>query len=99
MISIRQLRLSQSQIRGRLSFRLVAFVRWTSFAILLLPVVLLSSGCSSIRVNPWERGNLAKAVMVRDGGGQHSALELHAYGSKESTLGGYHVGGGGCGCN
>ncbi len=66
----------------------------------LISTVLLISlaGCSTTKVMPWERGNLAKRVMVRDGG-QHAALEQHAYSSKETTAGGYSVGAGGCGCN
>ncbi len=60
--------------------------------------VTVLAGCTVNKVAPWERGNLAKQVMVR-GGSQHMGLEQHFYASKETTSGGYSVGAGGCGCN
>lgn len=65
---------------------------------LLIGVVLLSA-CSTPQVQVWERGNLASRVMERDSSATQSALEQHAYTSKEATAGGYGVGAGGCGCN
>lgn len=56
-------------------------------------------GPALTRVDATERGNLAQEVMQRDGSAHHVALEQHMYASKESTTGGYSVGGGGCGCN
>lgn len=63
--------------------------------------LLLASvaGCSSTPVAPWERGNLAKPVMVRNGSAHSAALQEHAYSSKEAAMGGYGLGAGGCGCN
>ncbi len=62
---------------------------------------LMLAGCENLitRVEPWERGNLAKGVMVREASVHQSSLEDHVYASKEGTMGGYGVGGGGCGCN
>lgn len=59
------------------------------------------AGCSNLitKVEPWDRGNLAKDVMVRESMAHQSAIEEHVYASKEGTMGGYGVGGGGCGCN
>lgn len=51
------------------------------------------------KVTPWQRGNLAKRVMVRDATSAQAALEQHAYSAKEATAGGYGIGAGGCGCN
>ncbi len=55
------------------------------------------SGC--ITVKPWERGTLAKPEMqlVADPAG--NAMDEHIYFSKEASVGGAGVGGGGCGCN
>lgn len=60
---------------------------------------LAFSGCSSMQVAAWEKGNLAKPVMVRDTNAHHAGLEQHTYMSKEATEGGYSLGAGGCGCN
>lgn len=64
-----------------------------------LAAAQLLAGCSITPVDATERGNLAQEVMLRDGGVMHAGLEQHMYASKESTAGGYSVGGGGCGCN
>ncbi len=71
----------------------------------LIPLLLVGSAslvfsaCSSMSVAAWEKGNLAKPVMVRDTSAQHAGLEQHTYMSKEATEGGYSLGAGGCGCN
>lgn len=64
-------------------------------------IVMLSSltGCTMEKVAPWQRGNLAKRVMVRDATPAQAALDQHAYSAKEATAGGYGIGAGGCGCN
>lgn len=65
--------------------------------------VLLCSGCAGLSqlggVQPWERGNLAKRQMALDVDALDARFSQHIYSSKESTSGGYGVGGGGCGCN
>lgn len=66
---------------------------------ILLSLAILFAGCSIQPVSPWEKGNLANKAMLGSSSEQYSALQHHAYGSKEGTMGGYGVGGGGCGCN
>jgi hypothetical protein len=68
--------------------------------ILLLPVITLSA-CSPalVRVQPYERGTLAKPVMADSLNPLETAMTDHAYFSREGSSGGGGVGGGGCGCN
>lgn len=58
----------------------------------------LASGCAP-RIEPWERGNLARPQMALDPKPLDAAIMRHMYSSKEAASGGYGVGGGGCGCN
>jgi len=67
-------------------------------SILLLMVVLLS-GCSSLGVKPWERDILARDDMALDNAPMDSGFDDHIYFSKEASSGGKSFGGGGCGCN
>ena len=62
-----------------------------------LPLVL--SGCSSLGVQPWERGILARPEMALNSQPLVAALDDHIYFSKEASSGGRSYGGGGCGCN
>lgn len=55
-------------------------------------------GCTA-KVEPWERGVLAKRQMALIPDAQDAALREHTFISKEAAIGGYGVGGGGCGCN
>ncbi len=66
----------------------------------LLGTILLSS-CSQklVRVQPYERGNLARPGMADELNALHTAMTEHAYFSREASFGGGGVGGGGCGCN
>jgi hypothetical protein len=68
--------------------------------ILLIPVIALSA-CSPalVRVQPYERGTLAKPVMADSLEPLQTAMTDHAYFSREASFGGGGVGGGGCGCN
>jgi len=66
---------------------------------LLLNLVILLSGCSSMGVEPWERNILAKPEMALNSDPLTSALDDHIYFSKEASSGGRSFGGGGCGCN
>ena len=65
---------------------------------LALPIL---AGCSQqlARVQPYERGNLAKPVMSSNSDPLLHAMTEHAYFSREAAFGGGGVGGGGCGCN
>ena len=52
-----------------------------------------------VRVQPYERGNLAKPGMANNLDPLQKAMTEHAYFSREAAFGGGGVGGGGCGCN
>jgi len=58
---------------------------------------LLLGGC--VTVKPWERGTLAKPEMQLVDNPAGDAMDDHIYFSKEASVGGAGVGGGGCGCN
>ena len=68
--------------------------------ILLVPSIVLPA-CSPalVRVQPYERGTLAKPVMAESLDPLETAMTDHAYFSREASSGGNGVGGGGCGCN
>jgi hypothetical protein len=59
----------------------------------------LSAGCSAMSVQPWDRDLLAKKSMRFVPLPIEGAVDEHIYFSKEASLGGHGVGGGGCGCN
>lgn len=66
---------------------------------LLLLVLVVVSGCSSMGVEPWERDILAKDEMQLTTDAAEAATDDHIYFSKEASSGGRAFGGGGCGCN
>ncbi|WP_033077965.1 DUF4266 domain-containing protein [Thalassotalea sp. ND16A] len=66
---------------------------------ILLIVLLMSSGCSSLGVEPWERDLLARKEMALNASPIDAALDDHIYFSKEASSGGRSFAGGGCGCN
>lgn len=65
----------------------------------LLLITVLSTGCSSMGVEPWERDLLAKDSMQLVPDYFDNFYDEHIYFSKEASSGGQGVGGGGCGCN
>ena len=65
-------------------------------AVLLLVV---SAGCSSMGVEPWDRDVLAREDMQLITDPLEAATDDHIYFSKEASSGGRGFGGGGCGCN
>ena len=67
--------------------------------IIIAMAVFVTSGCSSLGVQAWERDLLAKDEMSLSAGGMDLALDDHIYFSKEGTSGGRGFAGGGCGCN
>lgn len=71
---------------------------WSTTILVLFVLFGLLSGCST--VEPWERGNLAKPIMVPDPLPLQSSLRVHIYASREAA-GAATSGatGGGCGCN
>ena len=62
-------------------------------------VLALTSGCSSLGVEPWERDILAREEMQLTTDPVEAAIDDHIYFSKEASSGGRGFGGGGCGCN
>lgn len=68
--------------------------------ILLIAATVLVAGCESMpKVQPWQKGNLAKSEMAFDPDPLETRFADHTYFSKEAATGGASVGGGGCGCN
>jgi hypothetical protein len=61
--------------------------------------VVLTSGCSSLGVKPWQRDVLAREEMQLDSNPLDAAIDDHMYFSKEASSGGRSFAGGGCGCN
>lgn len=66
---------------------------------LIIPVIYILSGCSSVGVNVWERDIISKPEMQLDAPALDHAIDDHVYFSKEASSGGRGFGGGGCGCN
>jgi hypothetical protein len=58
---------------------------------------LLLAGCATVQ--PWQRGDLARATMAWEPDPLAATLDGHVYFSKEAASGGAGLGGGGCGCN
>lgn len=69
--------------------------------LLLLGLLLAAAftGCSTVRVKPWERATLADYTMRSDRDPLATAMSEHVFFSRESASGGRGVGGSGCGCN
>jgi hypothetical protein len=73
--------------------------RLISQVVVLSTLVIATSGCSSMGVEPWERDVLAKDEMQLVTDPIEAATDDHIYFSKEASSGGRGFGGGGCGCN
>ena len=71
-------------------------VRIAAVALLTL-AALAATGC--VAVKPWERDLLARRDMGFEPDGLEAKREAHIYWSKEASMPGGSVGGGGCGCN
>ena len=56
----------------------------------------LVSGCATVQ--PWQRGRLADPCMVFDANRDDVAYQTHWQESREGSMGGFGVQGGGCGC-
>ncbi|MDH5434447.1 MAG: DUF4266 domain-containing protein [Gammaproteobacteria bacterium] len=68
--------------------------------ILRLLIVLSCIGLTACTtVQPWERGNLAKANMAWQPDPLDAQIRDHIYFAKEASSGGGKATGGGCGCN
>ena len=66
-------------------------------ALLALLAITAISACT--KVEPWQKGKLAKPHMQFDPDPLESRFNRHLEQSKEAASGGYGIGGGGCGCN
>ena len=67
------------------------------YKIFLSLSLLLLSACTTVQ--PWDKDLLAKPSMALVPSEIDTALDEHIYFSKEASMGGQGVGGGGCGCN
>lgn len=68
-------------------------------ALATLGVCWLLGGCSLQQVHPWEKDVLARDEMQLTPDRIEEYLDGHIYSSREASMGGKGVGGGGCGCN
>ena len=66
---------------------------------LLFAALALLNGCAAMAVQPWDRDLLSKKEMRLNATPMTNAIDDHIYFSKEGSLGGMDVSGGGCGCN
>lgn len=72
----------------------------TSACTVAAALVLVLAGCAAYAPPaPWEKGELARTDMQFDADVLEAKLQQHITASKEGAMGGYGVGGGGCGCN
>jgi hypothetical protein len=69
------------------------FLRWAA----AVALAALASGCAT--VHPWDRDLLAQKGMRFIPNPMLHSIDEHIYFSKEASMGGQDVGGGGCGCN
>ena len=66
---------------------------------LLAALAALGTGCAASAVKPWDRDLTAEKKMRLVPAPMINAVDEHIYFSKEGSMGGQDVGGGGCGCN
>lgn len=66
---------------------------------LCLMTAVITSGCSTLGVKPWQRDVLAREEMQLNSDPLDAAIDDHMYFSKEASSGGRSFAGGGCGCN
>lgn len=59
-------------------------------------VSILAAGCATVQ--PWQRGTLADPCMVFDANRDDVSYQTHWQESREGSMGGFGVQGGGCGC-
>ena len=57
---------------------------------------LAAGGCATVQ--PWQRGRLADSCMVFDSNGAQVSFMTHWQESREGSMGGFGVQGGGCAC-
>jgi len=66
--------------------------------VLLAGLAVFLAGCTTTKVQPWERATLADYTMRPDRDPLHNTMFEHIYFSREASSGGRGVGGSGCGC-
>ena len=64
-------------------------------AVALAAAVFTATGCATVQ--PWQRGLLADSCMIFDANST-TAYMTHWQESREGSMGGFGVQGGGCGC-
>jgi hypothetical protein len=74
-------------------------LRRAAFLLVLVALAAATGGCAAMKVQPWDRDLLAKETMRLTPSTIEGGADDHIYFSKEGSVGGYGVGGGGCGCN
>ena len=72
-------------------------VTWMLRMFVAVAVPGFLAGCAT--VHPWDRDLLAEKGMKINPTPMLRAIDDHIYYSKEASMGGQDVGGGGCGCN
>jgi hypothetical protein len=70
-------------------------IRFATLAVLTLGSIV-AAGCATVQ--PWQRGTLADPCMVFDADRQDVSYQTHWQESREGSMGGFGVQGGGCGC-
>ena len=73
-------------------------IRLAGFLLVVLGGVF-GSGCTALKVQPWERAALTTYPMRADRDPQAATMAEHIWFSREASTGGRGVGGSGCGCN
>ncbi|MFP5307339.1 MAG: DUF4266 domain-containing protein [Gammaproteobacteria bacterium] len=71
-------------------------MRW-QMRLLALALAATLGACATVQ--PWQRGDLARAEMAFEPDPVLSAYRRHVEFSKEAASGGATLAGGGCGCN
>jgi hypothetical protein len=71
----------------------------TKNIIFLVCILSTLNACSLEPVEPWDRDILAQKKMQLIADPLENYADEHIYFSKEASVGGQGVGGGGCGCN
>jgi hypothetical protein len=66
-------------------------------SVVVLVICSALGGCATVK--PWNRDLLAKREMQFVTCAQLQAIDQHVYFSKEASMGGSSLAGGGCGCN
>jgi len=74
-------------------------LRLTALLMGLAALAAAAGGCAAMKVQPWDRDLMAKETMRLAPSKIEGGADDHIYFSKEGSVGGTGVGGGGCGCN